>query len=366
MNIPMVRLGVVIFAAIAVVGANGAAQAPAARRPVAPVEPIGAILDAFATHPIVALCDAHGNEQSHAFLLSLLRHPRFAATVDDIVVEFGGAKHQDVIDRFVRGEEIPLDTLRQVWRNTTMPHGAADLAMYEEVFRTVREVNSALPPARRLRVLLGDPPIDWAQVRTREDHFTWLAMRDSYPAALMQVEVLAKKRRALLVYGQLHFQRQNLLSNYDMTTWPSQTIVSLLERSTPVRVFTVWSNGATLETVLPEVKSWPAPRLATINGTVLGAEDFASYVRFQGGRTRFQDGKPVPIPKDEWRSMAAEEQIDAVLYLGPESAMTTSQLPPALCREPGYIEMRLARIAAAGGPKVEAERLKTYCAGLAP
>lgn len=366
MNMPIVRLGVVIFITIASAGVHAAAQTTVERRPVVPVEPIGAILDAFATHPIVALCDAHGNEQAHAFLLSLLRHPRFAATVDDIVVEFGGAKHQDVIDRFVRGDDVPLETLRQVWRNTTMPHGAADLPINEEVFRTVRDINAALPPARRLRVLLGDPPIDWEQVRTRDDHFAWLAMRDSYPAALIQVEVLAKKRRALVVYGQLHFQRQNLLSNYDMTMWPAQTIVSLLERSTPVRVFTVWRASGALERLVPEAKTWSPPQLAALRDTVLGAEDFGSYATFQGGRARLQDGKLVPVPKDEWGSMAAETQIDAVLYLGPESAMTTSPLPPALCKEPGYVEMRLARIAAAGGPKVEAERLKAYCASLHP
>lgn len=46
--------------------------------------------------------------------------------------------------------------------------------------------------------------------------------------------------------------------------------------------------------------------------------------------------------------------------------MTHSQLPPALCTEPGYVEMRFARIALVGGPKVEADRLKAYCASVAP
>jgi hypothetical protein len=66
-------------------------------------------------------------------------------------------------------------------------------------------------------------------------------MRDSYPAALIQVEVLAKRRRVLLVYGQLHFQRLNVMSNLDMQDWRMQTIVSLLERAGPTRVFTIWN-----------------------------------------------------------------------------------------------------------------------------
>jgi len=105
----------------------------------------------------------------------------------------------------------------------------------------VRAVNATLPRARRLRVLLGDPPIDWTKMHERADHYQWLAMRDSYPAALIQVEVLAKRRRALLVYGQLHFQRLNVMSNLDMQDWRMQTIVSLLERAGPTRVFTIWN-----------------------------------------------------------------------------------------------------------------------------
>ena len=113
-----------------------------------------------------------------------------------------------------------------MWQNTTV---ANEIPVDPEFFETVRAVNATLPPDRRVRVLLSDPPIDWAAVKTRQDHFTWLAMRDTYPAALVQVEVLAKRRRALLVYGQLHFQRRNVMSNLEMDDWRMQTIVSLID-----------------------------------------------------------------------------------------------------------------------------------------
>src|ERR1700687_6235945 len=96
------------------------AQAPNASKPAIAVEPVEAILDAFRSHALVALGNVEGgNEQSHAFQLRLIRDPRFRATVNDIVVEFGNARYQDVMDRFVRGEEVPDDSLRQVWQNTT-------------------------------------------------------------------------------------------------------------------------------------------------------------------------------------------------------------------------------------------------------
>jgi erythromycin esterase-like protein len=62
----------------------------ASSRAAVPVDPIVRILDAFQTHPLVALGEGgHGNEQTHRFRLALIRDPRFAATVNDIVVESG-------------------------------------------------------------------------------------------------------------------------------------------------------------------------------------------------------------------------------------------------------------------------------------
>jgi len=73
-----------------------------------------------------------------------VRDRRFADAFDDIVVEFGNAKYQEVIDRFVRGEDVPYDVLRQVWQNTTQPIHIWDLPVYEEFFRIVRAVNASM------------------------------------------------------------------------------------------------------------------------------------------------------------------------------------------------------------------------------
>ena len=114
-------------------------EAPAARsqphptKPAIPREPIAAILDAFRSHSLVALGEGrHGNEQGHAFRLSLIRDSRFPAVVNDIVVEFGSASHQPVMDRFVRGEQVPEQELRLAWQDTTQPHTIWDRPIYED------------------------------------------------------------------------------------------------------------------------------------------------------------------------------------------------------------------------------------------
>jgi hypothetical protein len=350
-----------IATALAIV--SGSIRSDTGERPVVPVEPTSAIVDAFQTHQIVALPDAHGNQQSHAFRLALIRDRRFAATVNDIVIELGNARYQDLADRFVRGEKVSDGALQRVWRDTTQVTAGNNYEMMRELFATVRTVNASLPRERRLRVLLGDPPIDWDAVHTPQDHRKWIEMREWFPAAVIEREVLSQQRRALVMYGSMHLQRRNLLSNYEMQHWQTQTIVSLLEGATPTKVFTVWP--ADLEKPPVDFGSWPVPALATVRGTALGAADFTRYYPSPPARFSVRDGKLVPIPREEWRSLPAEDQFDAVLYLGPASDMRSRQaheIPPELCSEPGFLEMQLKRIAMAGVPPFEADRLKEYCA----
>jgi hypothetical protein len=225
---------------------------------------------------------------------------------------------------------------------------------YEDFFRAVRAVNAATAGRRTLRVLLGDPPIDWDVVTNKHEHFTWIAMRDAYAAAVLQTEMIAKRRRALLVYGVAHLQRRNVLPNFEMEDWRSQTIVSLLERAGPTRLFTIVGLDE------KHASGWEAPALARIRGTTLGAIDASEY--FGPGRGFVvRHDETVPVPEEQWRKLRAEEQFDALLYLGPHSTTQAEPLSPKLCSEPGYMDMRLKRIALAGLPPPEVERVEQLC-----
>lgn len=332
-------------------------------RPAVPVDAITGIVQAFQSHHIVAISDAHGNVEAQEFLISLVRDRRFTDTVNDVVVEFGNSRYQDVIDRFVAGEDVPYDVLRRVWRDTTQASAGGDLPINEQFYRAVRAVNATLPPNRRLRVLLGDPPIDWDQVRTQEDHRRWIEMREWYPASLLQLEVLAKQRRALLVYGHGHFMRRDVRSNYESLDRLTDSIVSLFERATGTRVFIIFRDAG-LADIQPDVATWPRPSMAIIRDTILGAADFARY--HEGGSDRFtiRDGKLTPIPRSEYRQVTAEDQFEAILYLGPISSITTAVWTRELCADQEYMAMRLKRMELGRLPPSEANALKKYCAGL--
>jgi uncharacterized iron-regulated protein len=100
------------------------------------------IVDAFATHALVAVGEAHGNTRDHEFRLAVIRDPRLFARVDDVVVEFGNARYQRLVDGFVAGERVPDQSLRRVWQDTTAPHSVWDRPIYEAFFRAVRELNA--------------------------------------------------------------------------------------------------------------------------------------------------------------------------------------------------------------------------------
>jgi hypothetical protein len=333
-----------------------------AQTPNVPVDPVDAVLQAFETHDLVGLPEGHGNERGHAFRLALIRDPRFAETVDDIVVEFGNVRYQDVIDRFVVGEEVPSDELRQVWQDTTVSNTMWDRPIIEEFYRAVRTINADLRPEHKLRVLLGDPPIDWDGIRNAADHREWTAdmARDRFPARVIQQEVLAKGRRALIHYGWGHLQRRKPTRQAGI-----HSIVGYLEAATDASIFNIWPDYGTLSPGLaalqPDVVSWRIPRLTLLGGTVAGA-------------TRWRHFAPIPVSKqanDPLGDVKMQEQFDAALYFGPGAEQTSSQLAPSLCRDAEYIEMRLHRIALTSGMRPTdtppaAEELTTYCAMVEP
>jgi hypothetical protein len=325
-------------------------------QPAVPADPIPVILDAFRSHDVVALGEGdHGNEQSYAFRLALIRDPRFAATVNDIVVEAGNARYQDVMDRFVRGEDVPDHALRQVWQNTTQPNCVFDLPIYQNFFRGVRAVPASLPRERQLRVLLGDSPIDWDRMQSVED-LRKCGDGNRHAADLIQLEVLEKRRRAVVIYGDMHFLRVDPFTNPPSERYSS--IVALLEKA-GTKVFSVWTlTSGDVTALQADVATWREPSLALLRGTSLGVAEFAFYYPFEvfnadGTGVRSRTG------------LRMEDEFDAVLYLGPPPAMTSARLSPALCADPGYMEMRLRRLAMCGMQR-EVDWLKWYCATVAP
>jgi hypothetical protein len=217
------------------------------------------VATAFDRCPVVALSEIHGNRDSAAFLSRLIRHPGFAARVNDIVVEFGNASYQPVIDRYIAGAPVERDEIRGTWENTTQISGIWLLPQYEALLADIRAVNATLPAARRYRVLLADPPIDWRTVTrpSDEDMNDW---RDAHVASVVERQVVARRRRALVYFGGAHFGRGVVFPN---------SAIHLLDARLPgtTCVIGTLDAGQVEPGVAAAMRTWPMPSVVEVRDT---------------------------------------------------------------------------------------------------
>ena len=172
-------------------------------------DPVADITKLFDTYRIVMVGEIHGCTQEWKLLDKLVAAPGFADRVNDIVMEFGNARYQDVMDRYIAGENVPIGQVQAAWQDTVGAYGPVS-PLYAEFYAAVRAANQKLPKERRIRVLLGDPPINWDRVRTTDDREyvgLFLPFRDDFYASVVRYQVLAKKQKALLIMGEGHFRR---------------------------------------------------------------------------------------------------------------------------------------------------------------
>lgn len=285
------------------------------------IDPVAGIVKFFDTRLIVALDEGeHHNAQTHSFFRALIQDSRFNHKVNDIVVEFGSCKYQEVMDRYINGEDVPLEQLQLAWRDTTQVY-VFDNPVYRQFFETVRNVNLKLPKGKKLRVLLGDPAIDWSKINDFND-WAKQANRDTNAAQIIEREVIKKGRKALLIYGGTHLVRRDVYRNFEPTPGDFAGVVEQIERVHPNSSYVVWANTANDDLGIPQSKKvlFPIPTLILLKNTTLGAMDFTTVLSPNGwGATRikFVNGKRVKVSKEEFAKFKLEDNVDALLYLGP-------------------------------------------------
>src|SRR5450631_1457032 len=91
---------------------------------------------------------------------SLVATPEFADRVDDIVMEFGNSRYQESVDRYAREDDIALDEVQGAWLDTVASVGPPS-PVYASLYKAVREANIGRKGKHQIRILCGDPNIDW-------------------------------------------------------------------------------------------------------------------------------------------------------------------------------------------------------------
>jgi hypothetical protein len=323
---------VAVVATLAFVGPLAASSHDAVVPKIQPA--VDGILAAFATHPLVGLGEHHALAQEGDFYNALVSDPRFAHEVGNVVVEFGSAPHQDILDRYLAGEDVPYAELREVWTDLVGVYPAMVWTMYPAFFAQVRRVNMALPPDKRIKVWLGDPAADWSRIKTTEDMKGLSRGRDAVAVTLIEREILGRGKKALVIYGYPHFQQFEL---HETGAQPIESIGVLLARKHPGALFTVQAYAG-----LPDrscavrferrVHDWPRASLATpVKGAWLEAAMYGPQCHGLPNVLR-PPGAPEPVftgPALARMQKAVRDGLpDGLLYLGPADSLIRSPVLP--------------------------------------
>jgi hypothetical protein len=301
------------------------------------VPAIDGVLQAFHDHSLVAIGDNHLMAQQGAFYVALVSDPRFAATAQDIVVEFGAGGHQAVMDRYINGEAVPYDQLRLTWTDTVGAIPTINRMEYIHFFAAVRAVNMRLPADKRIRVWLGQPPIDWSAMHSRAEQRPLSLGRDRYPAELIEREIMAKGRKALLIWGQAHFTAASIMS---------PVLGPALRAARPGSLYYISPyfgfNEAACDTAFEtRAANWPTPAVvAPLTGSATLKAMRKSGCTVDPGLAQETKGmKPELLAALRANDdHLAGVDADALLYLGKEAGMTVSPVDPAFYLDEAYFK----------------------------
>ena len=309
------------------------------------------VLDLFKQKLVVAIADAHGLAQEEEFYSALVRDPRFAKEVGNVVVEFGGSAAQNIIDRYENGGEVSLTELRQVWTDVAgwMP-GPFGLG-YVNFYANVRAANLNLPANDRISVWLGDPSIDWSKIHSFQDLEPYLSQRDENMFRVISGEILKKNKKALLIVGSAHlFGPSSLAARIDQAYPNSMAVV------TP---FTGYIETDCNARFVGYAKDWPLPAVAgPVRDTSLKSElqlPGCNYVP-KSEILRIEKMLSTPPPPgtkpppgmsappsaaaliSAESNMASGASADELLYLGAPRDLLQAPIDPSIYLDPEYFK----------------------------
>ena len=253
------------------------------------------------------LGEIHWNKQEYEWLRSLVANDEFADRVDDVVMEFGNSLYQKSVDRYIAGETVPIEDVQRAWRNTL---GLGDPPpIYGDLYKAVRETNMRRRGKHQMRVLCGDPYIDWDKVKTKDDIGPFMGHRDQWYAQVVKDEVLAKHHRAFLIAGANHFMRgRGRRNRHD--SWDNPGYIEPELRRAGAKTFVILAGTNAVkgyDDLDHRFDSWPTPSIVPVNGNWVGELLALPVISggMEGGDSRLK----------------LKDAADALLYLGPRDSL---------------------------------------------
>jgi hypothetical protein len=181
--------------------------------------------------------------------------------------------------------------------------------------------------------------------QTAVDAETFLGERDTHFASIVEQQVLAKNRKALLIIGTVHLFKARPRVAGQTPGAPALAkrpgnVTQLLKEHHPGSVFVIAPHRGfgNLRPELAELNAklearmaaWSKPSLVFVKDTWLGALETTAFVPPMIG----PDGRP----RDPFAGLTFVDMVDAYLYLGPRDSLTRSNPSPEILKDPAYLD----------------------------
>ncbi|WP_299223434.1 hypothetical protein [uncultured Psychroserpens sp.] len=168
------------------------------------VETANKLLEVIQNYDALAFSENHSMSSDDHFILDLINNKVFSHYINDIVIEAGNVRYQQLVDDYIlNNKDVSLNELKKIWFDTTQL-GIGDCPFYETLLQKIKSINSALAETHKIRVLLGDPPIKWDEINSFSD-WQKFQNREAHFANITIEKSLKKERKALLIAGGDHF-----------------------------------------------------------------------------------------------------------------------------------------------------------------
>jgi len=169
----------------------------------------------------------------------------------------------------------------------------------------VREINMRRHGKHQMRVLCGDPYINWDKVKNQEALGPFLGHRDQWYAQVVKDEVLAKHHHAFLIAGSAHFLRAQ-----------GDGYIEPELRRTGAKTFVILAGTNAVKSyddLDHRFDAWPAPSIALLKGNWVG--ELLAIPVISGGTQGIDS------------HLKLKDAADALLYLGPRDSLLAVQAP---------------------------------------
>jgi len=293
-----------------------------------------AIVKLFNSHQIVALGDAHFYDEVMIFITQLVTTNTFANKTQHLVVEFGNAQYQKLLDDYLSGGDVSKDEIKKIWRETLF-FTAWTPNVYADFFHKVRIFNQGRTSDKQLKITLAEAPFSWKDLSSEEE---WRAIANNKVSGFSStIERRVKNENTLFIFGAFHVieLRDSVKKQVTPVQWPLLTRVST---NLDTNAYTIWPViQPALINELNQHTTKNNKALIHLEGSPLGEHSFADLMP----KAR------IKLSKLHARDATTKQLFDGMLYLG--DIKRVMAFPKKVLQDKSWLKTMQSRVDMIGG-----------------